>query len=156
VTSTQTGPNRGPERFSRAAGGQVAEHTEGSALKALGAGVALLVLLVGIPVGLWLLTGPPPYPHGMPSRADLTQPVTIETVLAVLRAVVWLAWAQFAVCTVIEAISLIRGRGLPRPVAPSSWHARWSARCWSAACSRAAPARRSPRRWRACPCRRRR
>jgi hypothetical protein len=94
----------------------VAEHTEGSALKALGAGVALLVLLVGIPVGLWLLTGPPPYPHGMPSRADLTQPVTIETVLAVLRAVVWLAWAQFAVCTVIEAISLVRGRGLPRPV----------------------------------------
>ena len=116
MTSTQTGPTRGPERFSRASGGQLAEDTEGSALKALGAGLALLVLLVGIPVALWLLTGPPPYPHGMPSRADLTQPVTVEVVLAVLRAVVWLAWAQFTVCALIEAISLVRGRGLPRPV----------------------------------------
>jgi Bacterial transcriptional activator domain/LysM domain len=116
VTSTQTDPARGPERFSRAAAGQPAEHTETSALKALGAGVALVVMLVGVPVGLWLLTGPPPYPEGMPTRSDLTQPVTVDTVLAVLRAVVWLAWAQFAVCTLIETVSLVRGRGLPRPV----------------------------------------
>ena len=127
MTSTQTDPARGPERFSRAAGGQLAEHTEGSALKALGAGVALLVMLVGVPVGLWLLTGPPPYPAGMPGRSDLTQPVTVDTVLAVLRAVVWLAWAQFAVCTLIEAVSLVRGRGLPRPV-PLSGHSQQLAR----------------------------
>lgn len=113
MTATQRGPARGPERFSRTAQD---EHTEGSALQALGAGLALLVLLLGIPVALWLLTGPPPYPHGLPSRSDLTEPVTVGTVLAVLRAVVWLAWAQFAVCTVVEAVSLVRGRGLPRPV----------------------------------------
>ncbi|MGA9748014.1 MAG: hypothetical protein WBQ50_11220 [Nocardioides sp.] len=110
----QTGTStRGPERF-HASG--VDDNPERSAMKALGAAFALLVLLIGIPVGLWLISGPPPYPHSMPSRSDLTQPVTVETVFAVLRAVVWLAWLQFAVCTVIEAVSLVRGRGLPRPV----------------------------------------
>lgn len=113
MTSTQTGPARGPERFARNA---EPEDTGGSALKALGAAIVLLVLIVGIPVGLWLLTGPPPYPHGLPTREALTQPVTFDTVLAVLRAVVWLAWAQFAICTVIETVSLVRGRGMPRPV----------------------------------------
>ena len=110
-----TGPDttqRGPERFASAGD----EHTETTAIKALGAGLALMLLVIGIPVALWLLTGPPPYPHGVPSRDALTQPVTTETVLAVLRAVVWLAWLQFTVCTVIEAVSLLRGRGLPRPV----------------------------------------
>lgn len=113
MTMTEPGTSpRGPERF--AAKGP--EHTEGSALKALGAGLALVVLVVGVPLGLWLLTGPPPYPHDLPSRDTLTQPVTIDVVLAVLRAVVWLAWLQFTVCTLIETVSLIRGRGLPRPV----------------------------------------
>ncbi|RYU12773.1 hypothetical protein [Nocardioides iriomotensis] len=113
MTMTEPDPTqRGPERF--AARG--VEHTEGSALKALGAGLALLLLVVGVPVALWLLTGPPPYPHSVPGRDTLTQPVTMDTVLAVLRAVVWLAWLQFAVCTLIETVSLVRGRGLPRPV----------------------------------------
>ncbi len=114
MSTTQTDPSsRGPERFHRTGD---AENPERSALKALGAAATLLVLLVGIPVGLWLLSGPPPYPHSLPARSDLTQPVTVETVFAVLRAVVWLAWLQFAVCVGIEAASLIRGRGLPRPV----------------------------------------
>ena len=63
---------------------------------------------------LW--QGAPPYPTGFPSRDDLTQPLTFDALIVVLLVVVWLAWLQFAVCVVVEAISLLRGGGLPRPV----------------------------------------
>lgn len=107
------GPVRGPERFA----GQPAGGPERpSALKALGAAVALLLLLVGIPLALLLLTGPPPVPHGLPTRDALTKPITTDTLIVVLRVVVWLAWLQFAICVVVEALSLIRSGGLPRPV----------------------------------------
>ena len=60
--------------------------------------------------------GAPPFPTGVPSRDDLTQPLTFDALIVVLRAVVWLAWLQFTVCVVVEALSLLRGGGLPRPV----------------------------------------
>ncbi|RHW28803.1 hypothetical protein D0Z08_02860 [Nocardioides immobilis] len=103
---------RGPERFTAPA---VAEK-KSSPVAVLGAGLALAVLLVGIPVGLWLWQGLPPYPTGLPSRDDLTQPLTFDALITVLLVVVWLAWLQFAVCVVVEAVSLLRGGGLPRPV----------------------------------------
>ena len=89
---------------------------ERSVGQVVGAGFTLLILLVGVPVGLWLLTGPPPVPTGLPSRSDLTQPIAVEAILVVLLLVVWLAWLQFAACVLVEIVSLFRGRGLPRPV----------------------------------------
>lgn len=103
---------RGPERFAA----PVAPEARPSWAKALGALVALAALLVGIPALLWLLTGPPPVPTGLPSRDDLTQPVGTDVIIVVLRAVVWLAWLQFAVCTVVEVVSFVRGGALPPPV----------------------------------------
>lgn len=113
MTPTETDQaNQGPARFRSPQD----EAPRRSVPQALGAGLALLLLLVGIPVALWLVTGPPPYPTGLPSRSDLTQPVDMDVILTVLRVVVWLAWLQFALCVVVEAVSVARGHGLPRPV----------------------------------------
>ena len=113
MTPTETGQlDRGPARF-RAPEQAQPRRSVGAAL---GAGLALLVLLVGVPVGLWLLSGPPPYPSGLPTREDLTAPLDVDALLVVMRLVVWLAWLQFAVCVVVEAASAVRGHGLPRAV----------------------------------------
>ncbi|WP_405055955.1 LysM peptidoglycan-binding domain-containing protein [Kribbella sp. NBC_01505] len=80
------------------------------------AALALLLLLIGVPVALITLTGPPPFPHGWPSREDLTAPIGIDAVLTVLRGVVWLAWLHFSSCVVAEFASAVRGRGVPRSI----------------------------------------
>lgn len=103
---------RGPERF-------VSHHVGGerpSVAKVLGATLALLVLLVGVPVGLLALTGRPPIPTHLPSHDDLTKPLSVTSLIVVLQVVVWLAWLQFAVCTLVEILGLVRGRGLPTVV----------------------------------------
>ncbi|UMG93295.1 hypothetical protein [Nocardioides sp. TF02-7] len=112
LTDQPGSAQRGPERFTAPA--PVKEKT--SPLAVVGAVLALAVLLVGVPAGLWLWQGPPPYPTGLPSRDDLTQPLTFDALVVVLLVVVWLAWLQFAVCVVVEAVALLRGGGLPRPV----------------------------------------
>ena len=73
------------------------------------------MLLVGVPVGLWLLSGPPPYPSGLPTGGS-DRALDVDALLVVMRLVVWLAWLQFAVCVVVEAASAVRGHGLPRAV----------------------------------------
>lgn len=127
MTSTQQHPPpenaRGPERFTQP---REAEAT-GSFGRALLAVVALLALLVGVPVLLWLIAGPPPVPTGLPDRSDLAQPLGADLIVTVLLAVVWLAWLQFAACTVVEIISFVRGGGLPRAV-PLSGHSQAAAR----------------------------
>jgi hypothetical protein len=80
------------------------------------AAIALLLLVVGVPVALWVLSGPPPLPDGWPTREDLTAPIGIDTLLTVLLAVVWIAWFHFVVCVVAEIISAIRGRGVPAAI----------------------------------------
>lgn len=112
ITDQPDAARRGPERFSAPA----AAGRKSSPLAVLGALLALAVLLVGVPVGLLLWQGTPPVPTGLPSRDDLTQPLTFDALIVVLLVVVWLAWLQFAACVVVEAVSLLRGGGLPRPV----------------------------------------
>ncbi len=118
---------RGPQRFAA----PTPEEDRPSWAKVLGSVVALLALLVGVPALLLVLTGAPPLPDGLPTKETLTEPLSIDAVFAVLRIVVWLAWLQFAVCTVVEVVSLVRGGGLPRPVpfwdGPRRWRVRWSA-----------------------------
>lgn len=103
---------RGPERFT-----QEARPEEGVSLgRALLALAALLALLVGVPLLLLALAGPPPVPTGFPDRHDLTRPLGSDLLVKVLLAVFWLAWLQFAVCAVVEIISFVKGGGLPRAV----------------------------------------
>ncbi len=72
-------------------------------------GTALVVF--GLPVVLYSAFGTP-WPDESPRLDWLTEPTTSDVVLGVLAAVVWLAWAHFVVCLVVEAIAERRHRGL--------------------------------------------
>ena len=69
--------------------------------------VATAFVVVGVPILLLVAFGNP-LPDEAPTMEWLTRPTTTETVLGVLAAVVWLAWAHFVVCLVIEAVSEAR------------------------------------------------
>jgi nucleoid-associated protein YgaU/DNA-binding SARP family transcriptional activator len=89
-------------------------------LRGLGAVVALLVLLVGVPAFLAGAVGWP-LPRVLPAWADVTAtfrgdlPLDADTVWKVLACVVWVAWAQILVATVVETAALVRG-GIAAPI----------------------------------------
>jgi hypothetical protein len=84
-------------------------------VKAFGAFVALLVLLVGVPGALVVAVGWP-LPHGTPSLDWLQQEITVGTFIRVLTVLVWFAWAQFAACVLVEMKAALSGVGLPNRV----------------------------------------
>ncbi len=96
-----------PARF--AAGKFSGQSVQRSTGETIGAGLALLALIVGIPVVLLLLSGPPPLPTSAPSMRDFAKELSFADLLSVLVAVVWLAWAYFAVCVIVEAVAARRG-----------------------------------------------
>ena len=118
MTSTErpqgTAPRElGPQRFQRAGPSGPNDRPERHMSRAIGAGLALLVLVVGVPIGLYLLGGLPPVPTSWPTRQDLVGAIGPELVLGVLLWVVWLAWLQFTLCVLVEMRSAVRGIGLP-------------------------------------------
>ncbi len=70
-----------------------------------------LAIVFGVPVALLAAFGTP-WPDQKPSVEWLSTPTTGETVLGVLAVVVWLAWAHFVVCLVVEAVAERRKSGL--------------------------------------------
>ena len=100
----------GPQRFRAPTASE-----RSSAWRSAGAGLALLAVVLGIPALLLLTAGPPPIPSGL-SLAVLTGAVSVNALLGVLIWVLWLAWLQFTVCAAVEAVSALRGNGLPRHV----------------------------------------
>ncbi len=88
---------------------------EPSRFKQVATGAAALLgtlaLVVGVPIALLAAFGTP-WPDQKPSVEWLSTPTTGETVLSVLAVVVWLAWAHFVVCLVVEAIAERRKSGL--------------------------------------------
>ncbi|WP_165367975.1 hypothetical protein [Phytoactinopolyspora endophytica] len=104
---------RGPQRFQRADAPVTGRR---NLLASLGAGVALVALVAGVPVALLLFAGPPPVPTSWPSRDDLTAAIGVDQLVGVLLWVVLLAWLQFAVCVLIELRSALRGVGMPARV----------------------------------------
>ena len=100
----------GPQRFRAPTASE-----RSSAWRSAGAGLALLAVVLGMPALLLLTAGPPPIPSGL-SLAVLTGAVSVNALLGVLIWVLWLAWFQFTVCAVVEAVSALRGNGLPRHV----------------------------------------
>ena len=97
----------GPQRFRAPAASE-----RSSAWRSAGAGLALLAVVLGMPALLLLTLGPPPLPSGL-SLAVLTGAVSVDALLGVLIWVLWLAWLQFTVCAVVEAVSALRGSGVP-------------------------------------------
>lgn len=81
----------------------------------VGAGFALLLLVIGLPAALLALGAPPPIPTEVPPVADIARELSVEDLLSVLVGIVWLAWLYFLVCVVVEAVAAVRG-GLARSV----------------------------------------
>ncbi|MDT0342889.1 BTAD domain-containing putative transcriptional regulator [Streptomyces litchfieldiae] len=99
-------PSSGDTRAGRSAG---------DVLKALLAFVALLALVVGVPLSLASLIGWP-LPSSAPSMDMLTEEISADAFLKVLAVLVWVAWAQFTACVLVEAAAAVSGVGLPRRV----------------------------------------
>ena len=89
-------------------------HEASGGSRALSA-LALVGLVVGVPVLLWLLAGSDPFPTSLPTKETLTGQLTFTTLLNVLLFVVWLAWVFFVVCVAVEIAAARRG-GLAQPV----------------------------------------
>lgn len=81
-------------------------------LRALGALLVLLGLVVGVPAALALTIGDPTAHWSDLTAGDVTDAVLID----VLAAVAWLAWAQFAIATAIELLSALRRTPMPRRI----------------------------------------
>ncbi|PGH48889.1 BTAD domain-containing putative transcriptional regulator [Streptomyces sp. Ru87] len=86
--------------------------TAGDFLKAFLAFLVLVVLLVGVPGALAYFVGWP-LPRSMPSLDTLQQEITTTVFVKVLTVVVWLAWAQFTACVLVEAKAELSGVGVP-------------------------------------------
>ncbi|MFG2453151.1 BTAD domain-containing putative transcriptional regulator [Streptomyces sp. NPDC048512] len=108
-SSTGTSPsprNRTPQPLPRR------RRTFGDFVKALGAFVALLVLLVGVPGALAVSVGWP-LPHGAPRMDWLQREISVSTFINALTVIVWFAWAQFTACVLVEVKAALSGVGMP-------------------------------------------
>ena len=76
--------------------------------------IAIVALLGGVPYALWTWGGGAPWPSSAPSSDWLTDALGAEQILGILVAVLWLAWAHFAICVLVE---LVQGRrDVARPI----------------------------------------
>ncbi|MEU8960904.1 BTAD domain-containing putative transcriptional regulator [Streptomyces sp. NPDC048491] len=89
--------------------------TPGDFAKAFLAFVALLGLVVGVPAALASFAGWP-LPHRMPSLDMVQQQISVNVFVKILTLVVWLAWAQFTACVLVEVKAAVSGVGLPSRV----------------------------------------
>jgi Bacterial transcriptional activator domain len=100
--------------------------TAGDVVKALGAFLLLVVLLGAVPFALVHFIGWP-LPHQMPTADSFRQPLNSQTLIKALAVVVWLAWAQFTACVIVELANARHGVGIPAKVpgaGPSQFLAR--------------------------------
>jgi hypothetical protein len=87
----------------------------GDVMKAFLAFIALVVLVVGVPLSLAYRIGWP-LPKEAPSLDMLSEEITTGVFLKVLGVLVWIAWAQFTACVLVEVKAAMSGVGLPRRV----------------------------------------
>jgi hypothetical protein len=89
--------------------------TFGDVLTGLAALVALAALVGAVPLALAYFVGWP-LPHHMPAGNVLNSQITTQTYVDVLAVFVWIAWAQFTACVLVETIAAARGVGMPSHV----------------------------------------
>ncbi|MBL1066423.1 BTAD domain-containing putative transcriptional regulator [Streptomyces sp. 7-21] len=87
----------------------------GDVLKAVLAFIALLCLVAGVPLSLAYFIGWP-LPDEAPTWDMLQDEITASALLKVLAVMVWVAWAQFTACVLVEVHAAVTGIGLPRRV----------------------------------------
>ncbi|MFF4900092.1 BTAD domain-containing putative transcriptional regulator [Streptomyces sp. NPDC001068] len=106
-TGNPSGPrNRTPQPV------RMRRRTFGDFVRAFLAFVALLALVVGVPGALAVTVGWP-LPHSAPKMEWLSQPIGVDVFLNTLTVIVWLAWAQFTACVLVEVRAAVSGVGLP-------------------------------------------
>ncbi|MFH9110054.1 hypothetical protein ACH4LN_28795 [Streptomyces albus] len=105
----------GPRSRSRTPVPVRTRRTAGDIVKAFCAFVALAALVVGVPLALASVMGWP-LPRRMPDWDMLRDEVGVGTFVDVLTVVVWLAWAQFTACVLVEVKAAVSGVGLPARV----------------------------------------
>src|SRR4051812_23221755 len=80
----------------------------------LAGAAALLVLLVGLPIGLWALAGwplPSVWPSWSAISKGLGSSYVPDTFLTkALALVCWLAWFELVASVLVESVALVRGR----------------------------------------------
>ncbi|MFW6694398.1 LysM peptidoglycan-binding domain-containing protein [Streptomyces sp. MAR4 CNX-425] len=91
---------------------RIRRRTFGDVVRAFFAFLALVVLVVGVPGALAYFVGWP-LPSETPSLSMLNEDVTTDVFVKVFAVVVWLAWAQFAACVLVEAKAAVSGMGMP-------------------------------------------
>jgi DNA-binding SARP family transcriptional activator len=91
---------------------RVRRRTFGDFVKALLAFVALVALVFGVPLGLASQLGWP-FPDGAPGLDWLQREISVQTFLNILTVIVWLAWAQFTACVLVEVKAAVSGVGVP-------------------------------------------
>lgn len=106
TTTSATPRNRTPQPV------RIRRRTFGDFVKAFFAFVALAVLVVGVPGALAMTVGWP-LPSGMPKLEWLQNEITVGTFLHILTVIVWLAWAQFTACVLVEIKAAVSGVGVP-------------------------------------------
>jgi hypothetical protein len=98
----------------RGAGQKRPRRTFKDVLIGLMAVIALAALLGGVPYALASFIGWP-LPRQMPNLGvqTLRAPVDANTLVNLLALVVWLAWAQFTACVIVEIKAAASGSGMP-------------------------------------------
>ncbi|MEO3750013.1 BTAD domain-containing putative transcriptional regulator [Streptomyces sp. B6B3] len=87
----------------------------GDVMKAMFAFIALACLVGGVPFSLAYFIGWP-LPDSMPDADTLTEEINTEVFLNFLGVLVWVAWAQFTACVLVEVRAAMSGVGIPRRV----------------------------------------
>ena len=88
------------------------QRSAANVLTGLAALLALLALVICVPLALAYFVGWP-LPHSMPTGNLLSAKIDTKTFTNVLAILVWLAWAQFSACVLVEALAAARGIGMP-------------------------------------------
>ncbi|MGP3971013.1 BTAD domain-containing putative transcriptional regulator [Streptomyces sp. 6N223] len=87
----------------------------GDVMKAMFAFIALVLLVAGVPFSLAYFIGWP-LPEEMPAADALTEEISTDAFLKFMGVLVWLAWAQFTACVLVEVRAAVSGVGIPRRV----------------------------------------
>lgn len=85
-------------------------------VRGLGAALLLCALVVGIPVGLWVLGGPiwtGPVSVGQIISILSSPDATGSVLIGLIKIVGWVAWLTFAIAVVIEVVAALRGHRSP-------------------------------------------
>jgi hypothetical protein len=90
----------------------------GRLVRGLAALAVLLVLVVGVPAGLWVVVGWP-LPHALPDLAELGRALTDtaipdEALINILALACWTVWAMFAAAVAAETVAALLGRSARR------------------------------------------